>query len=270
MHTLNKITIQIISCQRDRMSEFVYFIVGRPDGYRQDEYILRVGLSDNVRETRVALESSGWIDLKTRAVYSVKEQSGKSVAKVAELAAKKFELTAIKHGWYRVKKVDLDAFLEALDADATLSYFQESKAKAGKRSTKPAEVKSSSRDDDEPKNRKKKDADTLEVAPDAKPKSSDAKPKSSDAKPKSSDAKPKHSDVPASDAKSKPSDASASNVKSKPSEVKSKPSDAKSKPSDAKTPNKKSSDKKSETKSDKSSEDDKPARDKKKDDLDWD
>lgn len=115
------------------MSEFVYFIVGKPDGYRKDEFAVKIGLSDNVRETRMGIEEAGWTDLKTYAIYS-----GKGVARVVEQSAKKFELTSLRRGWFRVKREDLDAYLKTLDDDADLSYWQECKAFVGKRAKQPA------------------------------------------------------------------------------------------------------------------------------------
>ncbi len=115
-------------------SQFLYFIVARPEGYKKDEYAVKIGTSNNVKETRTLLEDAGWSDLRTYAVFQ-----GSIVEKLLAIAHEKFAGSSLKRGWFRVKKPELDSYLETLAVEPGIKYTQESKAKIGKRVAKKKE-----------------------------------------------------------------------------------------------------------------------------------
>jgi hypothetical protein len=108
---------------------FVYFIVDKPVS-RHPEYSVKIGFSNDVRETRTRLEEARSDDLRTYAVYSG------NTKRVEEAARMRFADRALQRGWYKIKKTDLDAFLETVNTWEDVKYCTESKAKAPKRSKK--------------------------------------------------------------------------------------------------------------------------------------
>lgn len=185
--------------------QFLYFIVARPDGYKKDEYAVRIGTSNNVKETRLLLESAGWADLRTYSVFQ-----GGIVGDLERSAHEKFAAVSLKRGWFRIKKADLDAHISTLEMIEGVKYTQESKAKVSKRAAKK---KDGAEDRDE---------DTVEEKPKPKPRPEDVKPKAPEPKARVEEAKPKVQDVRprTEDAKTRPR---AEDAKPKVPEPKAKP-----------------------------------------------
>lgn len=186
--------------------QFFYFIVDRPES-RNPEYLLKIGTSNNVKETRIEIEKNRENDLRTYAVYAHDD-----VRVLEKIAQDRLSARELKRGWYKIKKADLDALLEDIGAVDGAKYTTESKARVSSRSRKPAtggNVEADPTSDEEPpipkptrtpkateQPRATKPAETVRSSrPDAETKSrstdGDAKSRSAD----SHDGKPRTSEV---------------------------------------------------------------------------
>lgn len=113
--------------------QFFYFIVDRPES-RNPEYLLKIGTSNNVKETRTDIEKNRENDLRTYAVYAHDD-----VRVLEKFAQEHLASRELKRGWYKIKKADLDALIEDMKLIEGIKHTTESKARVSSRSRKPKE-----------------------------------------------------------------------------------------------------------------------------------
>ncbi len=113
--------------ERDqRASNFVYWM-RQLDGARSSQIAFRVGISDNVAETRRAMEN---IMMHSLTTYRVIECTRGDADNILAAFTQKFAAAHLKNSWYKLTKGDVDTFAASYTAPNYLNVT-EGKAKRG-------------------------------------------------------------------------------------------------------------------------------------------